>query len=94
MGVGERVVSTQVHSLKFRTDSIQCGLSPSCCVVKHILTSREHGNVLERPVQTLPETPESQLIHGGKHHFKMVRTAGHEDVKRKVHHVFCFFFPR
>lgn len=46
-----------------------------CC--KHIPTSREHGNVLERAVQTLPEAPDSQLIHGGKHHFKMVRTAGH-----------------
>lgn len=55
---------------------------------KHIPTFREHGNMLKWAVQTLLALPKSQMIHGKKHHLKMVRTAGRKEVKRKVYYMF------
>lgn len=80
MDVG-RVVYTLLHSLKFPTDSIQMWPVTLMLRFKHIPTFREHGDVLKSAVLA----PKSQLIHNGKHHFKMVRSAGCKGVKRKVY---------
>lgn len=81
-----RLHSITLAKVSHRLDSMQPVAFMLCC--KHIPTSREQGNVLEAPVQTLPAAPKSQLIHCRKHHFKMGKTAGRQDVKRKVSDVF------
>lgn len=86
-GCGEsRLHSITLDKVSHRLNSMQPVALMLC--FKHIPTFREHGNVLKWAVPMLLAAPKSQLIHGGKHHFKMVRTAGRKEVKRKVFYMF------
>lgn len=74
-GCGEsRLHSITLGKVSHRLNSVWPVASMLCS--KHIPTFREHGNVLKSAVQSLPAAPRSQLIHGRKHHLKMVEFKG------------------